>query len=132
MTDSASAYAEVECAGVVEKHKVNHSALEFARSVEVLKNVNTRAVEPGTAGTFVIDGEWRRLKEGIPDSLNRRTPAGRQRIKYYVHAQQWRRSHRLSDMWPIYCSVLHQWRSQGGVYWSGDKHEAAVGDEEPV
>jgi hypothetical protein len=126
MTDSASCYTEVQCSGIVDKHRVNHSEMEFARSTRVLSNARTRATENGTAGTFVIDSEWRRLKEGVPGNLSRKTASGRARVEYYVRAQQWRRFRRNEDLWPRYCDALHQWRARGAAYWIDEQ-----GSEEP-
>eukprot|EP00969_Alexandrium_andersonii_P218065 9631267-Alexandrium_andersonii.AAC.1 len=39
MTDSCSAYLQVEHPGIVDKHNVNHSEGEYFRSVDALANV---------------------------------------------------------------------------------------------
>ena len=134
MSDSASAYVEVGAPGIVEKHQVNHSENEFARSTKVLKNVVTRETEDGTAGTFVIDREWRSMKETLPSSISPKTVSGRQRIKYHVLAQVWLRKNRNRDNWPRYCAELNRWRHSGDTYWedadnAGAPIEVNVGDE---
>ena len=81
MTDSASAYRDVQLPGVVDFHSVNHSENEFARSVDVLSNVGvSRSTEPGTAGTFIIDRAWRSYKQCVPPAMSPKTEAGRCRI----------------------------------------------------
>jgi hypothetical protein len=132
MTDSASAYSEVACPGIVDRHSVNHSELEFARSVEVLRNVDSRQMEPGTARTFIIDSEWKQLKAGVPKNSRVRSPADRRRVEYYIRAQQWRRLKRNDDLWPRYCELVRKWRStSGNKYWDSgkdDEHDAMEDD----
>jgi hypothetical protein len=68
MTDSASAYREVPHPGIREKHAVNHSEHEYSRSVDVLKDVDTKERRPGMAGTQTLDHEWRLLKGDLPET----------------------------------------------------------------
>jgi len=110
MTDSASAYAAVGHVGIVDKHTVNHSEKEYARSIEFLANTLTRQKLPGMAGTMAIDQEWRRLRECVPDNLSPKTADGRKRIELHVRTAQWRRWHRNQDPWPHFCKAVSAWR----------------------
>ena len=65
MSDSASAYVNLKGGerSIVEEHHVNHSATprENTRSVEVLADVQSQQKRPGTAGTQMVDGCWRKM-----------------------------------------------------------------------
>ena len=94
MTDSAAAYREVggPADGVVEKHAVNHSDHEWARSIDVLKDVDSGRRGPAMAGTQLLDHEWSLLKRELPvTGVSIRTEGGLARMESYIRAAQWKR-----------------------------------------
>ena len=106
MTDSAAAYKNVVRAGIVQKHRVNHSEHEYSRSVDVLRDTATGERRPGMAGTQFLDHEWRLLKADLPvTGLSARTDEQRQRFEVYVRAAQWKRQVSTHDRWPAFCKA---------------------------
>jgi hypothetical protein len=109
MTDSASAYKNVNQAGVVQKFSVNHSEHEYSRSVEVMEDVVTKAAVPGMAGTQLLDHDWRLMKAELPvTGLTARTPDGRARLANYIRAAQWKLMVSNTDRWPIFCLAVQR------------------------
>jgi len=76
MTDGAQAYRNPKHPGVVRHEWVNHSAKEFARSVDVPKFIDGSGMRSGMAGTQVIDRMWGLLKKQIPPGIGVRQKDG--------------------------------------------------------
>ena len=104
-TDATPTFVGTGHLGIVDHHSVNHSANEFVRSVEVLANVETRKMRPGSCSTNMIDREWRALKNMLPEQLSAKSEAKRDQASACVHSCQWRRMTAGLDQWKEFCQA---------------------------
>ena len=99
LTDAAPTFVNTGHVGVVDAHQVNHSAKEFARSIEALANVKSREVRPAMASTNMLDSEWKRIKTELQDNLSAKTETKKDELGMHIRAAQWRRMTSTEDPW---------------------------------
>ena len=123
LTDAAPTFVNTGHVGVVDAHQVNHSAKEFARSIEALANVKSREVRPAMASTNMLDSEWKRIKTQLQDSLSAKTEAKRDELGMHIRAAQWRRMTSTEDPWRAWCAAAQKFRDKVAVAFDGEDDE---------
>ena len=130
-SDEASTYENCTPPGVVDKHAVNHSDKEYARWVEVLRNVSTGERTAGITGSMCIDRSWRSMKTTVGKSRpSCKTEAGRVAMRRKIRAAQWKHLVSTGDRWQPFCAAAK--RSSDDVLASGQKLEGDGEDVEHV
>ena len=107
-SDSAGAFVDVSVPGVVQKFHVNHSEKEYARSVSILKNIDTGETRAGITGSMTVDRSWRTVKEGFPkggQGISAKTAAGRKNLMRKIRSRQWFHILSTSDRWDAFCQA---------------------------